>query len=227
MGLIFADKGPLHDSRTGGRLAESDLGNNICLADDCTTARAHLLPIVFDDLRRRTAGVRASGRLGMGSGFWRLRGNQWLGTLDRSRAGRLQTGQTSHCRSPRAGPANWRAHAGSRGRHDGCDIQVGDDSSVDAGDRAATSQEIRSRLRGMNRDQKNRRRERGYSKDINETRWKKRDRMEAVTEGSGAVSTARFLAPQTGWPSGLSRGGIRLRVRVRRPHYFIYYYFSG
>lgn len=163
MGLIFADKGPLDDSRTGGRLAEGDLGNNVCFADDGTTARAHLLPIILNDLGRRTTRVRASGRLRMGSGFWRLRGDQWLGTLDRSRAGRLQTGQTSHCRSPRAGTANWRAHAGSRGRHDGgVAFRVGDDSIVDAGDRAATSQKIRSRLGSINRgeSQKNRRKER-------------------------------------------------------------------
>lgn len=229
MGLIFADKGPLDDSRTGGRLAEGDLGNNVCFADNGTTARAHLLPIVLDDLGRRTARVRASGRLRMGSGFWRLRGDQWLGTLDRSRAGWLQTGQTSHCRSPRAGTANWRAHAGSRGRHDGgVAYRVGDDPIVDAGDCAATRQEIRSRLWGTNRDerQKNRRKERGHSKDINETRGKKRCRMGRVTEGSGGVSTGRFLVPQPGWPSGLSRGGIRLRVRVR-PSTLFYLLFSG
>lgn len=58
MRLILADKRSLHHGRTGRRLTKGDLGDDIRITDNGTTAGADLLPVILDDMRCGTAGVR-------------------------------------------------------------------------------------------------------------------------------------------------------------------------
>lgn len=117
MGLVLPDKGTLDDGRAGRGFAEGDLGDDVRLADDRTTAGTDLLAVILDDVGSRTARV---GTGGMRCGLGRLGSCLRLGTSDGSGIGGFETGQTSHRRRPGAGaaPGERRTDTGSGGGHD-------------------------------------------------------------------------------------------------------------
>lgn len=59
MRLILTNEGTLDHSRTGGGLPKGDLGDDVRIADNCAASGANLLPVILDDMRGRTAGIRA------------------------------------------------------------------------------------------------------------------------------------------------------------------------